>query len=143
MKNLPLDHYSQWPFARKAAIFLDAAKTANEITDRTVGSEEVSYYLLSHSVELGIKAVANLKTGTMPPRIHDKQELAQMYQRECGFNQDDLDVIGKLKELNNGPGGLRYENEPVGEFLPSLFSEGVRISEKLLENFDQSSVAQS
>jgi HEPN domain-containing protein len=136
MKTLPLEHYSQWPFARKAVIFLNAAKTANEITNRTVGSEEVSYYLLSHSVELAIKAVAHLKTGQMPPRTHDKQELAELFKDECDLTEAELSTIRELKELNNGPGGLRYENEPQAEFLPSTFNAGVKVAEKLLENFD-------
>jgi HEPN domain-containing protein len=136
MKNLPLEHYGQWPFARKAVIFLGAAKTANEITNRTVGSHEVAYYLISHAVELSIKAVAQHKTGNPPPFIHDKEELSEMFQAECEFNPGELATIKLLKELNNGSGGLRYENEPVGEFLPSTFNEAVAIVERLIsKNF--------
>lgn len=136
MKNLPLEHYAAWPFARKALIFLQAAKSADEITNRNVGSHEVSYYLLSHSVELVIKAVAQLKTGSPPPRIHDKQELSEQFRTECEFTDEEMETIKKLKELNNGQGGLRYENEPHGEFLPSVFNDGVTIVERLLsDNF--------
>lgn len=132
MKSLPLEHYEQWPFARKAIIFLGAAKTANEITNRTVGSHEVAYYLISHAVELSIKAVAQHKTGSPPPFIHDKQELSERFQAECEFGTKELATIKQLKELNSGSGGLRYENEPVGEFLPSTFNESVAIVERLI-----------
>ena len=136
MKNLPLEHYEQWPFARKAVIFLQAAKSSNEITNQTVGSWEVSYYLLSHCLELTIKAVAHYKTSQMPTRIHDNVELADKYQKECNFSKGELNTIHQLRELNNGPGGLRYDNEPLGQFLPSTFNDGVKIVERLLENFE-------
>jgi len=132
MKNLPLQHYEKWPFARKTIIFLTAAKNSNEFANRTVGSHEVSYYLLSHSVELAIKAVAQLKTGNPPPRTHDKQELSEMFKEECGFTDDELKVIKDLKELNNGSGGLRYENEPHGDFLPFTFDKGIAVVERLI-----------
>jgi HEPN domain-containing protein len=136
MKTLPLSHYEQWPFARKTVIFLEAAKTSNDIPNRTVGSHEVSYYLLSHAIELAIKAVAQLKTGSPPPKIHDKQELSEMFKEECGFSAEELITIKTLKELNNGSGGLRYDNEPNGDFLPFTFKEGVAIVERLvIENF--------
>lgn len=136
MKKLPLDHYKQWPFARKTVIFLDAAKTSNEITNRTSGSHEVAYYLLSHSVELAIKAVAQLKTGSLPPTIHDKEELSELFKDQCGFTEEELSTIKELKELNNGKGGLRYDNEVHGEFLPFTFNKGVAIVERLItENF--------
>lgn len=138
MKNFPPEYYEQWPFARKAIIFLSAAKTADEVTNRTSDSHEVSYYLLSHSVELIIKAVAQFKTGAPPPRIHDKQELSELFKNECKFTNEELGTIKKLKELNNGSGGLRYENEPVGDFLPLTFNQGVAIVERLItENFQQ------
>jgi len=136
MKHYPLEHYPRWPFARKAVIFLRAAKTSNEITNRDAGSEEVAYYLLSHAVELSIKAVAQLKIGQPPVRGHDKEELAERYREECQFTPDEFETIKALKELNNGPGGLRYENQPQREFLPSTFSAGAKIVERLLENFD-------
>jgi HEPN domain-containing protein len=137
VKHLPLDYYRQWPFARKAVIFLSAAKTSNEPVNRSNDSWEVSYYLLSHAVELIIKAVAQYKTGAPPPHIHDKEELSEMFQDECGFTAEELKVIKELKKLNNGPGGLRYENEPQGEFLPFTFNDGVLIVERLIEeNFE-------
>ena len=136
MKNLPLDHYKQWPYARKTVIFLKASQTSEEITNRNAGSYEVSYYLLSHSIELAIKAVAQLKTGLPPPRTHDKEELSELFRDECGFSEQELNTIRALKELNSGPGGLRYENIPRGEFLPSTFNEGVELVERLIvENF--------
>lgn len=136
MKNLPLEHYEQWPFARKAVIFLVAAKTSNEIVNRTAGSHEVSYYLLSHSVELAIKAVAQHKTGSPPPYMHDKEELSEMFKDECAFTDDELATIKELKELNNGSGGLRYDNEVHGEFLPFTFNRSVAIVERLIgDNF--------
>lgn len=135
MKNLALEYYAQFPFARKAIIFLEAAKTAYEIRNRTVGSHEVSFYLLSHSIELSIKAVAKRETGYAPPWIHDKQKLAEEYKNECGFSNEEVEIIMKLKALNDGPGGLRYENNPRGQFLPSTFKSGVKIVERLLETF--------
>jgi len=134
MKNLPLEHYHS--FARKAVIFLNAAKTTNEIKNRRVGSEEVAYYLLSHAVELSIKAVAFKETGQEPLRIHDKEELAEQYKKECNFSEIEIEIIKKLKNLNEGPGGLRYDNNPVGSFLPSTFNGGVLIVERLLEKFE-------
>ncbi len=134
MKNLPLEHYP--PLARKAVIFLNAAKNAYEIPNRRVGSEEVSFYLLSHAVELSIKALAKEKTGKAPRHIHDKEELAVKYRDVCGFSEEEIKTIRKLKDLNDGPGGLRYDNTPRGQFLPSTFENGVKIVEKLLENFE-------
>ncbi len=132
MKNFPLEYYEKWPFARKAVIFLAAAKTSNEVTNRTAGSHEVSYYLLSHAVELTIKAVAQFKTGIAPPFSHDKEELSEMFRDECGFSEEELATIKELKELNNGSGGLRYDNEVRGEFLPFTFNKGVAIVERLI-----------
>ncbi len=129
MKKLPLDHYSQWPFARKAVVFLDAAKTSNVITNRTAGSHGVAYYLLSHSVELIIKAVAQYKTESPPPYIHDKEELSELFKEQCNFSAEELVTI---KELNDGSGGLRHENEVHGEFLPFTFNKGVAIVERLI-----------
>lgn len=131
MKNLSIDHYP--PLARKAVIYLNAAKSTNEITNRKIGSEEVSYYLLSHAVELSIKAIAYKETGYLPIRIHDKEELAEQYQRECEFSHQEITTIVELKNLNDGPGGLRYDNQPIGQFLPSTFNNGVKIVERLLE----------
>lgn len=133
MKNLSLKEYS--PLSRKAVIFLNAAKTANEIANRRVGSEEVSYYLLSHAVELSIKAVAQEETGQFP-RSHDKEELAEQFKNECGFSSEEIETIIKLKDLNDGPGGLRYDNNPIGQFLPSTFKLGVQIVERLLKKFE-------
>lgn len=135
MKNLPLDYYRQWPFARKAVIFLNAAKTLYEPQNRSWDNWEVSYYLLSHSIELSIKAVAKLKTGHAPYG-HDKEELSETYKNECGFIKEELEIIKQLKLLNNGPGGLRYDNKIKAEFLPNYFNDAVRIVERLIaENF--------
>lgn len=134
MKNLSLEHYP--PLARKAVIFLRAAETTYEVTNRRLGFEEVAYYLLSHAVELSIKAVAQKETGQFPGRTHDKQKLAEQYKNECGFSENEIETIIKLKELNDGPGGLRYDNNPVGQFLPSIFNKGIKIVERLLEKFE-------
>jgi HEPN domain-containing protein len=134
MKNLPLEHYP--PLARKAIIFLNSAKSAYEIPNRRVGSEEAYYYQLSQAVELSIKALVKKETGKAAPRTHDKQELAEQYQGICGFSGNEIDTIVKLKQLNNGPGGLRYDNEPIGEFIPSTFQNGVKIVERLLQKFE-------
>lgn len=133
MKNLPLQHYEQWPFVRRAVIWLAQAKRSNEIPNRSPGSHEVAYYELSHSIELIIKGVAQHKTGDVPPSIHDKEELSELYKEQCGFSDEELETIKELKELNNGRGGLRYDNEPRAEFLPSTFDQGVKIVERLIE----------
>jgi HEPN domain-containing protein len=134
MKNLPLEHYP--PLARKAIIFLNAANNANEITNQTDGSEEVSFYLLSHAVELSIKALVLKKTRQTPAYTHDKEELAEKYRDVCGFSEEEITIIRGLKKLNDGPGGLRYDNLPIGQFLPSTFENGVKIVESLLEKFE-------
>lgn len=134
MKKLPLNHYT--PLARKAVIFLRAAITTDKITNRTNGFYEVSFYLLSHAIELSIKAVAQKETGNSPSRIHDKEDLAEQYKNECGFSNEEIKTIIKLKNLNNGPGGLRYDNNPRGQFLPSTFKSGIKIVERLLKKFD-------
>ncbi len=131
MKNLPLEHYP--PLARKAVIFLNGAKTLNEITNSRVGSWEASYYLLSHAFELAIKAVLKKETGQEPLYTHDKELLAGKYGK---FSDEELKTIKELKLLNNGAGGLRYDNEPQTEFLPSTFKNGVKIVERLLEKFE-------
>ena len=135
MKHLPLEHYEQWPFARKAVVFINAAKTLYEPQNRNWDSWEVSYYLISHAIELSIKAVAHLKTGDSPFG-HDKQRLSEKYKDECGFPEDELAVIKQLKLLNNGRGGLRYDNQIKAEFLPSTFNDALAIVERLIsENF--------
>jgi HEPN domain-containing protein len=137
MLNLPPDHYGQWPHVRKAVAFLNAAKVVDAVENRTIDSWEVSYYLLSHAVELIIKGVAKLKTGD-EAWGHDKEELSTTYRKECGFTDSEMQVIKNLKELNNGPGGLRYENQINGEFYPAVFAEGVQIVERLIEeNFQR------
>lgn len=134
MKDLPLNYYP--PLARKAIIFLNSAKTTHRIINRKVGLEEASYYELSQAVELSIKALVKKESGKEPPRIHDKQELAKRYRDICGFSDKEISTIIKLKQLNNGPGGLRYDNQPIGQFLPSIFQDGVNIVERLLEKFE-------
>ncbi|GEM_PF-6092545 len=134
MKNLPLEHYP--PLARKALIFLNGAKTLNEISNRRVGSWEASYYLLSHALELAIKAIVLKETGKQPSFVHDKKVLAGKYRTECGFSDEEVNTIIELKLLNNGPGGLRYDNEPQSQFLPSTFKNGAKIVEGLLEKFE-------
>jgi HEPN domain-containing protein len=133
MKNLPLELFP--PLARKAVIFFKAAKSAYAIENRTVGFEEVSFYLLSHAIELSIKAVAQ-KAGRPTPRTHNKEELADQFSQECGFTEKEIITIRKLKQLNDGPGGLRYDNTPIGNFLPSTFSDGGEIVMRLLEKFE-------
>jgi HEPN domain-containing protein len=135
MKNYPLDYYKDYPFARKTIIFLNAAKTLNEPENTSIGSWEASYYLISHSIELAIKAVAVKKTGSAPFG-HDKQELSEQFKKECNFTDSELEVIKQLKSLNNGRGGLRYDNQIKSEFLPSYFDDAVAIVERLVaENF--------
>lgn len=135
MLNLPPEHYGQWTHVRKAVAFLNAAKLVDEVQNRTSDSWEVSYYLLSHAVELIIKGVAEAKTGETAWG-HDKEQLSEKYRSECGFSDEEMQIIKDLKELNNGQGGLRYENQVNGEFLPSVFDGGVNIVERLIvENF--------
>lgn len=121
------------PLAVRALMFLNAAKTLNKIQNRTIRSYEPAYYNLSHSVELSIKAVVKKETGKDPLWIHDKEELANKYKDECSFTDSEIEAIVKLKKLNNGPGGLRYDNEPIGQFLPSIFKDNVKIVERLLK----------
>ncbi len=134
MKNLLPEQYP--PLARKAVIFLNEAKILYETTNRRVGSEEVSFYLLSHAVELSIKSLVVKHTGRAAERTHDKEELAEKYREVCSFSEKEINTIRKLKELNDGPGGLRYDNTPRGQFLPSTFENGVKIVERLLEKFE-------
>ena len=76
-----------------------------------------------------------LKTGSAP-RGHDKKILAEEFRKECNFSRKEMKTIIDLKELNNGPGGLRYENNIKVKFSPSTFTEGVAIVERLVsENF--------
>jgi len=141
MKNFHLDYYVDHPFARKAIIFLNAAKTLYEPQNRFWDSWEVSYYLISHSIELSIKAVAFTKTGSAPFG-HDKQELSEQFREECGFTDEELEIIKQLKLLNNGKGGLRYDNQIKSEFLPSYFNDAVMIVERLIsENFQNDQTA--
>lgn len=137
MKNFHLDYYADYPFARKAIIFLAAAKTLQEPQNRSWDSWEVSYYLISHSIELSIKAVIFKKTSSAP-QGHDTQELAEQYRKECGFSDGELETIKHLALLNNGKGGLRYDNQIKAEFLPSYFSDAILIVERLIsQNFQE------
>ena len=134
MKKLPLEIYP--PLARKAVIFLRSAIVLQEVQNREIGSWETSYYLLSHSLELSIKALVHKSTGNYPEKIHDKELLSQKYREICSFTDTDMETIRELKLLNNGPGGLRYDNLPLTEFKPHMFNNGVKIVEKLLEKFE-------
>ena len=137
MKNFHLDYYVDYPFARKAIIFLNAAKTLYEPQNRACDSWEVAYYLISHSIELSIKAVAVKKTGKAPFG-HDKVELSEQFREDCSFSDEELQTIKQLKLLNNGKGGLRYDNQRKYEFLPNYFNDAVKIIERLIsENFQE------
>ena len=133
MKNLPLDFYP--PLARKSVIFYHLAELANEPVNRRMGSWEASYYLLSHSVELAIKAVYELKTGKNPSYGHKLVPLAKRYKEQCRFSNEEIKILQELDRLNQGH-GLRYPNTPEAEFLPSTFSGGMKITERLLVNFE-------
>ena len=134
MKTMNTDEYNKWPYARRSLLFLQAAKSIYSDDSRAPGSDEVMFYLLSHAIELIIKAIALHKSGSVPPYIHDKQELSEMYREECSFTDKEMEVILRLKELNNGSGGLRYDNQPIGDFSPNIFSDGVLIVERLLNS---------
>lgn len=134
MKKLFSEHHP--PLARKAEIFLNTAKLVDKIDGGSNDFEEATYYLLSQAVELSIKALVKIETGQTPPRTHDKQELAERYREVCRFSDDEMDTITRLKQLNNGPGGLRYDNQPIGQFSPKIFKHGIKIVERLLEKFE-------
>lgn len=135
MLNLPPQHYDQWPLSRRALAYLKGAKTITEIHNRTIDFWLVSYYLLSHSVELTIKAVVG-KVQNTTPRGHNIKLLSKQYREICHFTDEEMRVIRELGDLNNGPGGLRYDNPVIGEFLPFTFRDGVLIVERLfIENF--------
>lgn len=135
MLSLPPSHYDQWPLARRALAYLRGASTVSEARNRTIDFWLVSYYLLSHAIELSIKAVVAKVDGDSP-RGHNISRLARQYRQQCNFSNEELRVIDELSVLNNGPGGLRYDNPVVGEFLPFTFHNGVTIVERLfIENF--------
>lgn len=132
MLNLPSQHYDRYPYARRALSFLKGAQTTYEPTNRYIDFWVVSYYLLSHSVELSIKAVIKKKL-ELDTRGHNIISLARRYTQECNFSQDELAVINQLANLNSGSGGLRYDNIVEGDFLPFTFRDGVKIIERLFE----------
>jgi HEPN domain-containing protein len=117
-------------------VFLTGAKTLYEPQNRIVGFWFPAYYNLSHALELAIKAVVQKVTGSSAPRVHDKEELAEQYRELCNFTDSEMQTIKELKNLNNGQGGLRYDNDPEGDFLPSTFTASVELVERLIaENF--------
>jgi len=134
MKNLPLTVYP--PLARKAKIFYDSAKLTNEIVNRTAGSYEVSYYLLSHAIELSIKACVEAFTNQKPSRGHRLLPLVEKYKKVLKLTNTDLAVAYDLDRLNTGRGGLRYPNKYKGDFYPHIFADGLETVEHLLERFE-------
>lgn len=120
------------PLASKALIFLKAAAILRKPKNRVTGLWEASYYLLSHSLELAIKAVVQEATGEQVERIHNIDVLADKYKEVCLLTEADMQTINQFSLLNSGPGGLRYDNLPLTNFLPSTFKKGEEIIEKLL-----------
>lgn len=81
--------------------------------------------------------VAFKKTGSAPFG-HDKQELTEQFRKKCGFSDEEMEIIRQLKLLNNGKGGLRYDNQIKSEFFPSYFNDAIIIVERLISvNFQQ------
>lgn len=128
-----LDSYP--PLARKAMIFLKSAVVLNKPNNRGVGLWESSYYLLSHALELSIKSYVLKSTENYSEKTHDIELLSQKYRTVCSFTDNEMDNIRKLRLLNSGSGGLRYNNTIFAEFLPSTFFNGVKIVERLLKKF--------
>jgi len=135
MLNLPEEHYDKYPHAYRALLFLKGAQEAFEPTNRYIGFWIISFYLLSHSIELSIKAVIKLRLDE-DVGGHDIADLAERYNHVCNFSEDELRTIGEFNDLNNGPGGLRYDNDAQVNFFPFTFRDGVKIVERLFkENF--------
>lgn len=118
-------------FFAKSVSFLAAAKIVHGSGSKDK-LEDVSFYLLSHAFELGVKAIA---AATLPSEkieyTHDKRDLATKYWEVCSFSHQDIEVASKLRDLNNGSGGLRYPNQVVGAFDPNLFDDGAALIEQL------------
>lgn len=132
IRSIPSNRLNR--LARKAQLFALTAEKLHEDRDNINDSEEVAYYLISHAIELSIKSIAKRETGNYP-RIHDKIELAERFKNLCNFTQDEILTIQIIKDLNNGVGGLRYDNPPIGEFRPEYFNNAIKVIERLLNTF--------
>lgn len=115
----------------RSLAFLRAAERLHEIVNRFVGGWFPTYYLLTHALELGMKArileqTCQLETG------HNLMRLICGHPDLFDFDEADLTAIKQLMDLNSGPGGLRYPNDIQGDFLPSVFDSCTNITRQLI-----------
>ncbi len=120
------DDYKRW-----SVVYLTGAETLYKIENRRIGSWIPAYYLLTHSLELILKAKILAKIANN----HDVQKLAKMFDSsETKLTDDEKKQILELSKLNIGPGGLRYDNKTEGVFSPKIFVIISDLIKKLLKD---------
>lgn len=120
-------------YAERSLIFLSAAKQLYAIQNRYIGFWIVAYYSLYHSLELAVKSQLAGNINKVP-RGHDVIYLIRQNTALFNFTTDDIYSIRLLQDLNRGPGGLRYPNNPGSQFLPSIFTNNRDVIEKILNS---------
>jgi hypothetical protein len=106
------DDFKKW-----AKIYLDSAETLHEIENRNPDYWIVCFYLLSHSLELAFKS--NLTSQKVWG--HNLKKLAEIYNvsSQNKLSGEEINQVSMLSKLNEGVGGLRYDNKIDDNFLPS------------------------
>ena len=117
-------------YGKKSKSFLEAAQ-ALYLKDSARVMQEVVFYLLSHSLELAIKAAVFSKSDTMVIRGHRLLPLTQKYRELLELLDLDIALAYDLGNLNKGSGGLRYPNRYEGDFYPHLYDDAVDVIARL------------
>lgn len=91
-----------------------------------------SYYLMGHAMELLLKGVWEYENDAIwTQRSH---RLTKVYSliKDLKLSREDERLLEDYDKLNDGRGGLRYDNEPKKEFFPTLFDGEVELFQKVI-----------
>ena len=125
------DQFAEW-----SIVYLRAAEKLYEIKQGFSGFWIPAYHLLHRSMELALKSVlaSHHRKILKGQKGHDLIELINSNADLFVFSAEEATAIVRLEKLNQGMGGLRYpDNEKEGQFLPSTFSESIKIICKLVQ----------
>lgn len=133
---IKLNKFSEKPmgnsedFKKWAKLYLDGAETLHEIKNRNPHYWIACFYLLSHSLELALKAYLTLEN----VKGHKLKLLAKKFNKKSNSKITDEEMlkISELVKLNKGQGGLRYDNKIQDNFFPSTFQTISSLIKRLL-----------